>query len=74
MGVAVRLGTEQARHELLRRHLEAEDADHLAVLEGGILSQMRRELEVWALPGAIPLNIEVDVLAKYVERMVGGAR
>jgi large subunit ribosomal protein L25 len=33
----------------------------VGVLEGGILSQMRRELEVWALPGAIPLNIEVDV-------------
>lgn len=33
----------------------------IGVLEGGILSQMRRELEVWALPGAIPLNIEVDV-------------
>lgn len=35
----------------------------IGVLEGGILSQMRRELEVWALPGAIPLNIEVDVAA-----------
>lgn len=33
----------------------------VGVTEGGILSQMRRELEVWALPGAIPLNIEVDV-------------
>ena len=33
----------------------------VGVLEGGILSQQRRELEVWALPGAIPLNIEVDV-------------
>lgn len=33
----------------------------VGVLEGGILSQMRRELEVWALPGAIPLNIEVDI-------------
>lgn len=33
----------------------------IGVVEGGILSQMRRELEVWALPGAIPLNIEVDV-------------
>lgn len=33
----------------------------VGTLEGGILSQMRRELEVWALPGAIPLNIEVDV-------------
>lgn len=33
----------------------------IGVAEGGILSQMRRELEVWALPGAIPLNIEVDV-------------
>ncbi|MFT3707599.1 MAG: 50S ribosomal protein L25 [Archangium sp.] len=35
-------------------------------LEGGILSQMRRELEVWALPGAIPLNIEVDVTAMKI--------
>lgn len=33
----------------------------IGVAEGGILSQMRRELEVWALPAAIPLNIEVDV-------------
>jgi large subunit ribosomal protein L25 len=33
----------------------------IGVLEGGILSQQRRELEVWALPAAIPLNIEVDV-------------
>ena len=33
----------------------------VGVLEGGILSQMRRELEGWALPGAIPLSIEVDV-------------
>ena len=31
------------------------------VLEGGILSQMRRELEVWALPAAIPMSIEIDV-------------
>ena len=29
----------------------------IGVLEGGILSQQRRELEVWALPAAIPLNI-----------------
>jgi len=29
--------------------------------EGGILSQVRRELEVWALPAAIPEKIEVDV-------------
>jgi len=31
------------------------------VLEGGILSQLRRELEVWTLPTAIPDQIEVDV-------------
>jgi large subunit ribosomal protein L25 len=31
------------------------------VLEGGILSQARRQLEVWALPTAIPDKIEVDV-------------
>jgi large subunit ribosomal protein L25 len=35
----------------------------IGVAEGGILSQMRRELEVWALPGAIPLNIEIDISA-----------
>lgn len=29
--------------------------------EGGILSQVRRDLEVWALPAAIPEKIEVDV-------------
>lgn len=33
----------------------------IGVTEGGILSQMRRELEVWALPGAIPQSIEIDV-------------
>jgi large subunit ribosomal protein L25 len=31
------------------------------VANGGILSQVRRELEVWALPAAIPEKIEVDV-------------
>ncbi|RKH72718.1 50S ribosomal protein L25/general stress protein Ctc [Corallococcus aberystwythensis] len=31
------------------------------VAEGGLLTQIRRNLEVWALPGAIPLQIEVDV-------------
>ena len=31
------------------------------VANGGILSQTRRELEVWALPAAIPEKIEVDV-------------
>lgn len=38
----------------------------VGVAEGGILSQMRRELEVWSLPGAIPLNIEVDVTAMKI--------
>jgi large subunit ribosomal protein L25 len=33
----------------------------IGVTEGGILSQMRRELEVWALPAAIPQSIEIDV-------------
>ncbi len=33
------------------------------VANGGILSQVRRELEVWALPTAIPEKIEVDVTA-----------
>jgi large subunit ribosomal protein L25 len=28
---------------------------------GGILSQMRREIEVWALPGRIPEKIEADI-------------
>jgi large subunit ribosomal protein L25 len=28
---------------------------------GGILSQMRREIEVWALPGRIPEKIDADV-------------
>lgn len=31
------------------------------VAVGGILAQSRRELEVWALPGAIPEKIEADV-------------
>lgn len=31
------------------------------VLAGGILSQARRQIEVWALPTAIPDKIEVDV-------------
>ncbi len=31
------------------------------VLEGGILAQLRRELEVWTLPTAIPDQTEVDV-------------
>ncbi|MCY1045931.1 50S ribosomal protein L25/general stress protein Ctc [Corallococcus sp. bb12-1] len=31
------------------------------VLDGGLLSQIRRNLEVWSLPTAIPLQIEVDV-------------
>lgn len=31
------------------------------VAVGGILSQNRRDLEVWALPGAIPEKIEADV-------------
>jgi large subunit ribosomal protein L25 len=36
------------------------------VLEGGVLSQSRRELEVYALPGAIPEKIEVDVGAMKI--------
>lgn len=31
------------------------------VTNGGILSQVRREVEVWALPAAIPEKIEADV-------------
>lgn len=30
-------------------------------LDGGILSQIRREIEVWALPASIPEKFEVDV-------------
>jgi large subunit ribosomal protein L25 len=33
----------------------------IGVAEGGILSQQRRELELWALPKAIPEKIEADV-------------
>ncbi len=38
----------------------------VGVAEGGILSQQRRELEVWALPNAIPEKIEADVTALKV--------
>ncbi|AKQ64898.1 LSU ribosomal protein L25p [Myxococcus hansupus] len=31
------------------------------VADGGLLTQARRELEVWSLPAAIPERIEVDV-------------
>jgi large subunit ribosomal protein L25 len=31
------------------------------VVDGGILSQQRRSLEIWALPASIPEQIEVDV-------------
>jgi large subunit ribosomal protein L25 len=33
----------------------------VGVADGGLLTQARRELEVWALPQAIPEKIEVDV-------------
>ncbi|MBX7096720.1 MAG: 50S ribosomal protein L25/general stress protein Ctc, partial [Myxococcaceae bacterium] len=33
----------------------------VGVADGGILSQQRREIEVWSLPGAIPEKLEVDV-------------
>lgn len=33
----------------------------VGVVDGGLLSQARRELELWALPKAIPEKIEVDV-------------
>ncbi|MFY2557068.1 50S ribosomal protein L25/general stress protein Ctc [Corallococcus terminator] len=33
----------------------------VGVAEGGLLSQIRREIQVWALPNAIPERIEVDV-------------
>jgi len=35
----------------------------VGVAEGGLLSQIRREITVWALPTAIPERIEVDVTA-----------
>jgi len=38
----------------------------VGVLEGGVLSQSRRDLEVYALPGAIPEKIEVDVSAMKI--------
>lgn len=38
----------------------------IGVTEGGILTQMRREIEVWALPGAIPQQIEADVTAMKI--------
>ncbi len=38
----------------------------VGVAEGGILSQQRREIEVFALPSAIPEKIEVDVTALKV--------
>lgn len=33
----------------------------VGTVDGGLLSQIRRELEVWALPSAIPEKIEADV-------------
>jgi large subunit ribosomal protein L25 len=38
----------------------------IGVADGGILSQQRREIEVFALPNAIPEKIEVDVTALKV--------
>lgn len=38
----------------------------VGVLEGGVLSQSRRDLEVFALPSAIPEKIEVDVSAMKI--------
>lgn len=38
----------------------------VGVADGGILSQQRREIEVFALPSAIPEKIEVDVTALKV--------
>ena len=36
--------------------------------DGGLLTQIRRELEVWALPGAIPEKIEADVTHLKIAR------
>lgn len=36
------------------------------VADGGILTQVRREIEVWALPAAIPERLEVDVTAMKI--------
>ncbi|NMO23422.1 50S ribosomal protein L25/general stress protein Ctc [Pyxidicoccus fallax] len=42
----------------------------VGVADGGLLTQVRRELEVWALPNAIPEKIEADVSAmKIAEAM-----
>ncbi|MBU8899745.1 50S ribosomal protein L25 [Corallococcus sp. H22C18031201] len=40
------------------------------VADGGLLTQIRRELEVWALPTAIPLAIEVDVSALKINEAI----
>lgn len=42
----------------------------VGVTEGGILSQMRRELEVWALPAAIPQSIEIDVTTLKIAQAI----
>jgi len=38
----------------------------IGVTEGGILMQMRRDLEVWALPAAIPQQLEADVTSMKI--------
>lgn len=40
------------------------------VADGGLLTQARRELEVWSLPGAIPERIEVDVTAMKIAEVL----
>ncbi len=40
------------------------------VLAGGILSQMKREIEVYALPSAIPEKVEIDVTALKIASSV----
>ncbi|MDC0709240.1 50S ribosomal protein L25/general stress protein Ctc [Stigmatella sp. ncwal1] len=40
------------------------------IADGGLLSQIRRELELWALPQAIPEKIEVDVTPLKINQAI----
>ncbi|WIG98572.1 50S ribosomal protein L25/general stress protein Ctc [Myxococcus sp. SDU36] len=40
------------------------------VADGGLLTQARREIEVWSLPAAIPERIEVDVTAMKIAEVL----
>ena len=43
------------------QHDDTRPGKAIGVAEGGILSQSRRDIEVWALPNSIPEKIEADV-------------